>query len=317
MMSGRSNSQTQNSIMKTTHVSVSIRKQIGGFAALGMILAGMFAGLAAVQAGDTVPWKSASIGQVTITESGMVITEAGHAAHLGTFTKQSDLVTAGYTAANGDTLEAVITGVVDNFPVMEIQVMFVEGTGRFDGATGGYVATILIDPIPLSVDPLSFAFRSTATGTLSTVGSTKSHPVQRPDAWKGLATIQANLSGAWVEDDHFIVPWRIVEENGQATHCGRYTSHGSGFMVHDLNFEPIGLTGEGWLVAANGDVIYWHQEQEGENPTMLWFHGGTGRFENAIGEAVAQMVILSESSDEAGTILTIKVAVSGAGWISY
>ena len=195
--------------------------------------------------------------------------------------------------------------------------MFIDGTGRFDGATGGYLAIILIDPIPVSVDPLTFAFRSTAMGTLSTVGSNKSYPVHRPHAWKGLATIQANLSGAWFEDDQFIVPWRIVEESGQATHCGRYTSHGSGVMVHDSNFAPIGLTGEGWLVAANGDVIYWRQEQKGENPAVLWFHGGTGRFENATGEAVAQMVILSESPDETGTILTITVAVSGAGWIYY
>ena len=184
-MSGRSNRQTQNTIMKTTQVSGSIRRPIRGFAALGMILAGVFAGLAAAQAGDTVPWKSTSIGQVTITESGFVITEAGHAAHLGALTKQSDLITAQYTAANGDTLEAVITGVVDNFPVMGIQVVFVDGTGRFDGATGGYVATYLIDPIPVSVPLCRVLIAQTGPHMLE--------ELQRPGPFVDLVWIQAGM----------------------------------------------------------------------------------------------------------------------------
>jgi prophage DNA circulation protein len=159
--------------MKTTQGNVSSRNHTRQFAAPGLILAGLLAGITLTQAEDTVPWKSASVGQVTITESGMVITEAGVAAHLGRYSKESDLKTVTYTAANGDELFAMIVDFQDNFPVMQVSVEFVGGTGRFEGATGGYVGTIIIDPIPVCFDPLSFAFTSTATGTLSTVGANK------------------------------------------------------------------------------------------------------------------------------------------------
>jgi ligand-binding SRPBCC domain-containing protein len=139
------------------------------------------------------------------------------------------------------------------------------------------------------------------------------NPVQRPISWKGVATIQADLAKAEFADGFLVVPWEIVNESGQATHCGRYTSHGGGTMMMDLSGNVLSLTGAGRLVAANGDVIYWHETQQGSELPVIYFNGGTGRFQNAVGEAVAQMVMLSENLETG----TITAAVSGAGWISY
>jgi hypothetical protein len=137
--------------------------------------------------------------------------------------------------------------------------------------------------------------------------------VQRPTSWKGVATIQADFAQAELANGCLIVPWEIVNESGQSTHCGRYTSHGGGTMMMDFSGNVLSLTGAGCLVAANGDLIYWHETQEGSNPPVICFNGGTGRFQNAVGEAVAQMVILSENLETG----TITAAVSGVGWISY
>ena len=53
-----------------------------------------------------------------------------------------------------------------DFPVVYATIVIYDGTGRFKGAKGSYIAT-------LTIDPATYTFTSTSTGTISTVGSNK------------------------------------------------------------------------------------------------------------------------------------------------
>jgi hypothetical protein len=151
-------------------------------ASKGVILAGVLASIVFAQAGDTVPWKSVSAGQLTPTADppGFAITEVGVSTHVGKFTQigtptwinpndhgQGAVTWIVKTAASGDQLFAYVAAIsMEDFPVVEATIVIYDGTGRFKGATGSYVAK-------LTIDPATFTFTSTSTGTISTVGSRK------------------------------------------------------------------------------------------------------------------------------------------------
>ena len=120
-----------------------------------------------VAAGDQVPFKGSLDGDVTRTPVGdtqvrIDIDADGTATVLGQFTLEVphivDIATrtaAGYyrfAAANGDTLTAEFTGTAGPSDIPGV-VRIVEvatitgGTGRFAGATGGFTAVRLYDPV--------------------------------------------------------------------------------------------------------------------------------------------------------------------------
>lgn len=114
-----------------------------------------------------VPWNATSTGQVIPGQDGsFTVKEAGFAAHLGNYTETVTFTPEGIgiveiTAANKDKL----FGSLFFFSDTEVAVAIENGTGRFKGAKGSYIATLTW------IDDLSFT--ATATGSISTVGSNK------------------------------------------------------------------------------------------------------------------------------------------------
>lgn len=120
-----------------------------------------------VAAGDQVPFKGHFAGDVTITlltpPFVEVDTEAsGKATHLGKFTleipavvNRANLTAVGsyeFTAANGDTVYAEFTGQASLTATPGVLAIvetatITGGTGRFAGATGGFVVERLYDRI--------------------------------------------------------------------------------------------------------------------------------------------------------------------------
>jgi hypothetical protein len=86
------------------------------------------------------------------------------------------LLTATFTAANGDKLYAniILVGlfhpVNQNFPFLTLDATITGGTGRFDGATGCFLATGGQTTVP---GPDNDLISGTFKGTISTVGSNK------------------------------------------------------------------------------------------------------------------------------------------------
>jgi hypothetical protein len=140
----------------------------------------LWAGAVAPGLAADVPFKGVFAGQAIGAEPTpdpgvLLITTAGtgHATHLGRFAMVSphlaDLVSLGvegtqtFTAANGDTLTASVTGqfsVIDGgLLAASIDCTITGGTGRFAGAGGGYTFDIVFDPATLTD-------RSTIDGTI-------------------------------------------------------------------------------------------------------------------------------------------------------
>ncbi len=115
-----------------------------------------------------VEWKSASAGQIVPVDTnpfGYIVVETGVADHLGNFIEIVTPTPAGtgdvqITAANGDKL----LGTLYSLSETAVLVALENGTGRFKGAKGSYIAMINWTA-PMST------FTATATGSLSTVGS--------------------------------------------------------------------------------------------------------------------------------------------------
>ena len=145
---------------------------------LGLTTAGVLAGAVLTQAGDMVPYHSETIGYMQMLPDGsgpVAIEETGIGTHLGKFTltgaidQQSGYFLFTVTAPNGDKLFGAIVGGSEN----TVELAILDGTGRFQGATGHITATITVDPIPVSLDPLILAYTATTTGEISTVGASK------------------------------------------------------------------------------------------------------------------------------------------------
>ncbi len=145
---------------------------------LGLVASGVLAGALLTQAGDMVPYHSRTIGHIQMLPDGsgpVAIEETGIGTHIGNFTltgvidEESGAFLFTVTAANGDNLfGAVVGGSGDT-----VELAILDGTGRFKGATGHLTATLTVDPIPVSLDPLILAYAATGTGEISTVGASK------------------------------------------------------------------------------------------------------------------------------------------------
>jgi hypothetical protein len=109
-----------------------------------------------------------SSGTGITTHLGKMVMTTPHLSYLDTFVVEGTQV---FTAANGDILNATITGqfVPNAEGNLEATLigLITGGTGRFEGASGTYEFHII-------ARPAAFGFDSTATfdGTISTAGST-------------------------------------------------------------------------------------------------------------------------------------------------
>jgi hypothetical protein len=116
-----------------------------------------------------VPFKAACAGDlIPGKDGGFAVKEAGVATHLGKYTETITFPPEGtgivkIKAANGDMLFGsafVISGT-------EVAVVIEDGTGRFKGAKGSYIAILTW------IDATYTAYTATATGNISTVGWNK------------------------------------------------------------------------------------------------------------------------------------------------
>ncbi len=156
---------------------MSLHRWIGAILLLVVLLGG------AVRADDCVPfrgtWQGQTVSATPVAENVVLVVASGsgEATHLGHFQMTSPHLTyldtfavegtQVFTAANGDTITATITGqfVPNAQGSLEgtLTGIITGGTGRFEGATGSYAFHIV-------AVPSAFGFISTATfvGTLCT-----------------------------------------------------------------------------------------------------------------------------------------------------
>jgi hypothetical protein len=124
-------------------------------------------------------WEGSTVSAIPVDENTVLVVASGTglASHLGAFTMTSPHLTyldtfevegtQEFTAANGDTLEATISGQLlpnaDGNLEATLDGIIVGGTGRFSDATGEYAFHII-------ARPAEFGFDSTATfsGVIST-----------------------------------------------------------------------------------------------------------------------------------------------------
>lgn len=129
--------------------------------------------------------------------------------------------------------------------------------------------------------------------------------VERPWRIQGNMTVVLDLSTmTWVSED-----W------GEATHMGRYASHGEGYVL-----DPYLANGEGVGVntVANGAEVFWEMVAENGIWTVS-FVGGTDRFKDAAGSfipAIGEMVIIPDDP-VFPTQITYIFTYTGSGTITY
>jgi hypothetical protein len=169
--------------------SVTARRIAFTLLMVAMFLAAVLAGPAAAE--HQVPFKGSLEGGFTITPldpplAVVRIEAAGNATHLGQFTLEFPHVVSfattsaaegsyEFTAANGDTLtadlvtgEATPTENTDELSIVETATI-TGGTGRFDGATGGFTVVRLARLADLAAGFTSGSFE----GTISSPGAGK------------------------------------------------------------------------------------------------------------------------------------------------
>lgn len=131
------------------------------------------------------------------------------------------------------------------------------------------------------------------------------HPVTRPFFSKSHVEVTLNLT------DFPTITWTAVVK-GTATHLGAYTAQAEGVVLVDFCEDPEGNpfpcfftpVGAGVLTAANGDTLSNTFANPGNGPEggVMTFTGGTGRFENASGEAVQAQYNVVEVDNGDGTL---------------
>ena len=105
--------------------------------------------------------------------------------------------------------------------------------------------------------------------------------VELPLSWRARRTESLNFA---------TLEFHIESETGQGTHIGNGTNTGDGFMIPPSG-PQASITGFGTLTAANGDRLYWVvvalADLAGGSGTAasIYFAGGTGKFEYAVGLA--------------------------------
>ena len=106
--------------------------------------------------------------------------------------------------------------------------------------------------------------------------------------------------------------WEI-EDWGEATHMGRYSNHGSGYVT-DPSLANGG--GSGVNTAANGDQAFWDMEAV-DGVWTVTFTGGTGRFENLTGCCILVPGEIVVTGGPGLTQLTYTYTYTGSGTITY
>jgi hypothetical protein len=102
------------------------------------------------------------------------------------------------------------------------------------------------------------------------------------------------------------LPWAFYEE-GIASHIGHI--HSIGKYVAD---EETGFYGFGVMFAANGDQVFW--EHPGGN--VVYFTGGTGRFQGATGEMTYTVTSSEMVEGPSGTTSLVNTYIA-EGTITY
>ena len=159
---------------------------------VGLVLTALMLGLAwPAIAGDQVPFKGREVGDGVLISSSFIFPyhyssdiAEGKATHLGHFTLTSDIAvdvrfgtatgTATLTAANGDMLFLDMEGYAVRPAFIETVANYTitGGTGRFEGATGGFTAHIQnAFPVNSGISPNPYV--SVLEGGISSPGSNK------------------------------------------------------------------------------------------------------------------------------------------------
>ncbi len=109
----------------------------------------------------------------------------------------------------------------------------------------------------------------------------------------------------------------IVREVGEMSHAGRYTNQGSGLV------DPATgtVTAMGTVTTANTDLLYWVVEgsmdlKTGVFDASVHFAGGTGRFQDAVGDLGGQITEKMEPTEDPMVFLA-KFSYSAKGTIRY
>ncbi len=142
-----------------------------------------------------------------------------------------------------------------------------------------------------------------ACALASPVLASKKNPIERPSKAEATVTWTVNmLTGS-----------AIGHHTGVATHAGRFTAEGT--AIWDLENLVI-LSGSGVSTAADGDQIYWKMTPD--QPDVVQWDGGTGRFVNATGSAptVASALVNSQVDWDTMT-MTMTVTYRLEGTITY
>jgi len=134
--------------------------------------------------------------------------------------------------------------------------------------------------------------------TLNTEGPRPQHAVERPLKIDGHITLTVNLTTG----NSTMMDW------GEATHTGRFENQGTGH----LNLTTGALTGSGTFTAANGDQVFWVEE---DNEIVVT--GGTGRFEGITGGfRMAPTSDVVTTFPDANTMI-MTYTYEGVGTITY
>lgn len=129
----------------------------------------------------------------------------------------------------------------------------------------------------------------------------KKHPVERPFHVEATVTWTINLADGSATGYH----------KGVATHGGRFISDAS--AVWDVqNFRIVSATGT--ATTANGDKLFWKITPD--QPGVVQYTGGTGRFEGATGAWLTTSVTILESEVNPPT-MTVTLSYTGVGALTY
>jgi len=98
----------------------------------------------------------------------------------------------------------------------------------------------------------------------------------------------------------------VAHAEGVSSHLGWVTMDCSGFVNDPIIY--------GTITAANGDLVYWEWEPDSSLVTII---DGTGRFEDAQGEFIAEITPLGQELDPVAQTLTLSFVWTASGTIAY
>jgi hypothetical protein len=138
-------------------------------------------------------------------------------------------------------------------------------------------------------------------------------PLDRPLMVYSDATVVADWTQQSVDaDGRPFVPWTMTAL--QLTTEGWCTNNGTGVMYLDTGAG----VGSGVCTYLNGDTVEWDSFEElGTQHATITFTGGTGEFENAVGELTFDYTILTSELNEDGNPTKLTYTYWGAGNITY